>query len=102
MSNTIYESRGNVVTILAGGMEYVGVLVSVEGTKVKLKDPRLVIVQQEGMGFANGVVATGIESPSEVEFLLCTLITETNEQVVSAYKQHVSGLIVPPEPKLKV
>lgn len=92
----------NIVTVMAGGMEYVGELVKQEGTAVTIKDPRLVVVQQEGMGFAGGVAATGEENPKEVTFLLTTFIVPTNEQVVSAYKQHVSGLIVPPEAKIQV
>lgn len=94
--------NNDIVTILAGGMEYVGKHVNTEGSKVTLKDPRLVIMQQDGMGFASGVVATGTENPTQIDFLLTTLIAPTNEQVASAYRQHVSGLIVPPAGKLSI
>lgn len=87
---------GDVVTVMAATGEYVGKLVSDESGIVQLEDPRFVSVSEQGMGFANGIAMTGVKDPKEVTFYDVVFVAETNPEVVSAYRQSVSGLITSP------
>ena len=85
----------DVVTVMAGHAEYVGRLKSREGNIVELENPRLITFnEQGGMGFAHGIAASGVEQPSSMTIVSPVFITETNEEVVKAWHQATSGLIV--------
>lgn len=85
----------DVVTVMAASGEYVGKLLNMDETGVVLENPRLVTANEQGMGFANGIAMTGIENPKEMVILRPIFITETHEQVVKAWRQATSGIIVP-------
>ena len=91
-----------IVSVVAQGGEYVGKLVSQEGSTVTLKDPRFVAMSQQGMGFAHGLALTGQAEPKEVTIYGITLITTTNDDVANAYRQQVSGLTLPPKSSIIV
>jgi hypothetical protein len=98
-------SSGDVVTVMTvNGSEYVGKLKfgTVSSDNVVLEDPRFVTMTEQGMGFANGIAATGVENPKEVELRNVLFVTETNAQVVSAYRTSVSGIVMPPAGKLQI
>jgi hypothetical protein len=84
---------GDIVTVMAPTGEYVGKMTEFSGTTVVLEDPRLITMNEQGMGFANGVAATGVKDPTTMTFLQVVFLCETNPEVESAYRQAVSGII---------
>ena len=97
---------GDIVTVMAAnGAEYVGKLKfdeSPDTSVVVLENPRFVTMTEQGMGFANGIAATGVKDPKEVKLRNFVFMTETNEEVASAYRTSVSGIITPPAGKLQI
>jgi hypothetical protein len=86
--------KNDVVTVLTVSGEYIGKLDTFEGGTVSIKDPRMLIQTQEGMGFAAGICVTGKRDPSEVTFNQFVFVTETNEDIEKAYRGAVSGLVL--------
>jgi hypothetical protein len=99
-------NSGDIVTVMAtNGAEYVGKLKFDEGLEsenVTLLDPRFVTMTEKGMGFANGIAATGVKDPKEVMLRGVLFVTETNDEVASAYRTSISGIITPPAGKLQI
>jgi len=99
-------SSGDVVTVMTvNGSEYVGKMKfdeSLESDTVTLLDPRFVTFSEQGMGFAHGIAMTGSKDPKEVKLRNVLFVTETNEEVASAYKTSVSGIITPPSGKFQL
>ncbi len=85
--------KGDVVTVLTVAGEFVGKMEEHDGATVTLSDPRMLVHNEQGMGFAHGVCVTGESSPKVVKFFSVVLVTPTNDQVVSAWRQATSGLI---------
>ena len=86
--------KGDVVTVLTVSGEYVGKLDVLNGGIVSLKDPRMLIQTQEGMGFAAGICVTGKRDPESVTFNQYVFYTETNDDIEKAYRSAVSGLVL--------
>jgi len=87
-------NAGDVVTVLTVAGEFIGKLKHKDGDAVTLEDPRMLVQSPEGgMGFGYGVCVTGMKDPKIVEFMGVVLITPTNEQIVSAWRQATSGII---------
>jgi len=84
---------GDIVTVLTVAGEFIGKLKHKDGDAVTLEDPRMLVHNEQGMGFAHGVCVTGESAPKIVEFMGVVLITPTDDQVVSAWRQATSGLI---------
>lgn len=84
----------DVVTVMAITGEYVGKVKEVSETSITLEDPRMVHASQNGMGFANGIVATGVKDPKEVTLRNYVFIAETNPDVVKSYREMVSGIVL--------
>lgn len=94
---------GDVVTVMmANGAEYVGKLKEDRPGYITLEDPKFVTMTEQGMGFANGIAATGKQDPKEVKLQNYSFVTETNPEVATAYRTAVSGLITSPSPGLKI
>jgi len=87
--------QGDVVTVVAATGEYVGKLLKIDETGVVLSDPRMITYNEQGMGFAHGVAMTGNPDPKEVVILQAVFVTETNNEVVKAWRQATSGIITP-------
>jgi|APSaa5957512535_1039671.scaffolds.fasta_scaffold33925_2 hypothetical protein len=91
--------NGDIVTVVTATGEYVGKLNESELWEnrnwecLTLNDPRMLVMNEQGMGFARGICATGIENPSEATFANVIFVTETNEQIISAWRQATSGII---------
>ena len=85
--------KGDVVSVVAMSGEYVGKLTAIDDVKVCLKDPRMIVQSQQGMGFARGIAVTGDENPTEVEFRSVVFLTPPNDDIVSAW-QEATGAIV--------
>jgi hypothetical protein len=85
-----------IVTVMTPTGEYVGVLVSNSETGVTLKDPRMVVMnEQGGMGFANGIAMTGAEKPQKAEFSNFIFVTPTMPEVADAYREFTGQIMVP-------
>ena len=85
----------DVVTVMAATGEYVGRLLKMDETGIVLENPRMITFAEQGMGFANGIAATGISDPKEMVILQAVFLTETNPEVVKAWHQATSGLVLP-------
>ena len=83
-----------VVTVMASSGEYVGKLTKMDENGIVLKDPRLITFGEQGMGFASGIAATGLEDPKEMTILQAVFVTQTHEDVVKAWHRATSGLIL--------
>lgn len=97
-------NNGDVVTVMTvSGGEYVGKLVSNDAGVVTLDNPRFVTMNEQGsLGFAGGIVMTGVKDPKEVTLYNVLFVAETNPEVVTAYRTAVSGIITPPAGKFQV
>jgi hypothetical protein len=90
-------NQNDVVSIITPVGEFVGRFgEQCTNTKVIIKDPRMLIQTQQGMGFARGVCVTGEENPKEVEFYTGGLvfITKSNSMIEKAYIEATSGIIL--------
>lgn len=86
--------HNDVVTVVAMSGEYVGKLKDTGAGVITLEDPRMLIHNEQGMGFANGIAVTGKNNPTEVTFHTYVFATPTNEEVEKAYRQSTSGLVL--------
>jgi len=57
-----------------------------------LKDPRMLIHGDQGIGFARGVCMTSKENPEKVSFQQYVLCTETNDDFSAAWTEATSGV----------
>lgn len=89
-------NKNTVVTIITPVGEFVGKFEDQNEARVVVKDPRMLIQSEQGMGFAQGVAVTGKANPDEVAFYVggIVFITETNEDIEKAYRQATSGLVL--------
>lgn len=86
---------GDMVTVVTLSGEYVGELTVIDDVKVGLKNPRMIVQSQQGMGFARGIAVTGAENPTDVEFRSVVFITEPNEDIVNAWKEATGAIVTP-------
>jgi hypothetical protein len=86
--------ENDVVTVVAISGEYVGKLKNIEGETISLTDPRMLITNESGMGFAAGIAVTGESDPTEVTFCNYVFVVPTNREVEKAYRQATSGIIM--------
>lgn len=86
----------DIVSIVTSVGEFVGKYKSETDTVFQVADPRMIVHNQGGMGFAAGVSMAGEESPNQIDFYKSNIIFigATNEGVQKAYRQFTSGLIV--------
>lgn len=88
-------SVGDIVTVMTANGEYVGKVVKSGDNGITLAHPRMIVASESGMGFANGIAMTGIEKPNEVTFKDYTFFTETSVDVVEAWNEHTSQIVMP-------
>lgn len=85
----------DVVTVVAVSGEYVGKFNGIDGNGVlQLKDPRMLIHGEQGVGFARGICMTSTENPSTMAFQQYVYATPTNDDFSKAYTQAISGIIL--------
>ena len=87
--------KNDVVTVMTITGEYVGKFVKRDEHSLVIADPKMLVNNETGLGFGNGIAVTGKESPSSVTFFSGGLvfITEASENVLGAYHQAVTGII---------
>lgn len=88
--------KGDVISVITAAGEFVGKFEDEGNSRLTLKDPRMVIQTQEGMGFARGVCVTGEENPTEMAFYTGGIVftAPSNDSIQKAYREAVSGLIL--------
>ena len=86
--------NNDVVTVVAPSGEYVGRMLKFDETGVVLQNPRMITFSEEGMGFAAGIAATGNPDPKEVTIMNIIFVTECNVEIVKAWHQATSGIIL--------
>ncbi len=85
--------NNEVVTVVTVSGEYVGRLQSINSNgAITIKDPRMLIHGEQGIGFARGVCVTSKENPEEITFQQYVLCTETNDGFSSAWTEATSGV----------
>jgi len=87
-------NSGDVVTVVTPAFEVVGKFDSMESSTVTIKDPRLVMATQKGMGLAPGVAMTGEADPDEITLYNVICLMRTDSEVEKNYRSQVSGLIL--------
>jgi hypothetical protein len=86
--------KGDVVSVVSMAGEYVGKYdTSGDGT-ITLTDPRMLVQNEQGMGFAAGICVTGKRDPDVVTFAQYVFVTPVNDDIEKAYRSAVSGLVL--------
>ena len=86
--------KGDVVSVITLAGEFVGKYDTSGSGTITLEDPRMLIQNEQGMGFANGIAVTGESNPKEVTFAQYVFVTPTNADIEKAYRQATSGLVL--------
>lgn len=82
----------DVVTVVTVSGEYIGRLADcIDGT-ITLRDPRMLIHGEQGIGFARGICMTSKENPESVTFQQYVLCAETNDDFSAAWTEATSGV----------
>jgi len=86
----------DVVAVMCNSGEYVGKYESEDDAVVTIKDPRMVVSTQEGLGFAHGICVTGEADVSTVNIYKSSIcfVTKVNDDLRKAYVKNTSGLII--------
>tara|TARA_R110000868_G_scaffold406626_2_gene687219 strand:- start:725 stop:1027 length:303 start_codon:yes stop_codon:yes gene_type:complete len=95
---------GSIVTVMTTMGEYVGKVATNDSkTGITLTHPRMIVMNEENMGFANGIAMTSVDMPKTVTFSSYIFVTPTDEEVAAAWEQHTaetSGIVMPPQSKI--
>jgi len=88
--------NNDVVTVVTAAFEIVGKYVKLDSSEdtVTLKDPRLVMATQKGMGLAPGVAMTGEADPDEITLYNTICVMKTDSEVEKNYRSQVTGLVL--------
>lgn len=88
--------KNDVVSVVTSVGEFIGKFVSDSESGVTLEDPRMIVHNQQGMGFAKGVSMAGVEEPKQVTFHAGQVVTvlEVNPAVEKAWREFTSGLVL--------
>lgn len=88
---------GDVVTMVTPVGEVIGKIKEQDDQSVTLEDPRLFVPQESGAGLAPGICMTGAADPKEAVFYKggAVAMVLTANELVSAWRQQTTGLVVP-------
>jgi predicted Zn-dependent protease with MMP-like domain len=86
----------DVVTVVTAAFEVVGKYMISDSSDdtITLKDPRLVMATQKGMGLAPGVAMTGEGNPDKITLYNVICVMKTDSEVEKNYRSQVSGLVL--------
>lgn len=88
----------DVVAVMCNSGEYVGKYAAVQQTAdtVTIEDPRMVVSNEQGLGFAHGICVTGEADVNSVNIFHSSIcfVTKVNDDLRKAYIKNTSGLIV--------
>lgn len=87
-------SKNDIVTVITTVGEFVGRLESETETEITLTNPRMVVHNQNGMGFANGIAMSGVDQPDKNIFFKTNVVfmTATNKQVSDGWTNFTSSI----------
>ena len=86
--------KNDVVSVVTLAGEFVGKYDTSGAGTITLTDPRMLVQNETGMGFASGICVTGKRDPDTVTFNGYVFVTETNADIEKAYRSAVSGLVL--------
>ena len=86
--------KGDIVVAMTMAGEIVGKYVKESESGVTLEDPRTLIQNEEGKGFAKGLCMSGKLDPKVATISSFVFIVECNEDFAKAWRQATSGLIL--------
>lgn len=88
--------KGDIVSVVTTVGEFVGKFVSDTPEGVTLEDPRMIVHNQQGMGFAKGVSMAGTEEPKQATFYNgnVVVVMEVNTAVEKAWREFTSGIVL--------
>lgn len=86
--------KGDVVSVVSLAGEFVGKYETSGGGSITINDPRMLVQNEQGMGFAQGICVTGKSNPDEVTFASYVFVTPVNTDIEKAYRQATSGLVL--------
>lgn len=87
-------SKNDIVSVITTVGEFVGRLESETETEITLTNPRMVVHNQGGMGFANGIAMSGVDKPDKNIFFKTNVVfmTATNKQVSDGWTKFTSSI----------
>ena len=90
-------NNGDVVTMVTPVGEVIGKIKEQDDQSVTLEDPRLFVPNEGGAGLAPGICMTGATDPKEAVFFKggAVAMVLTANELVAAWRQQTSGLVVP-------
>ena len=86
--------KGDIVVAMTMAGEIIGKYVHEKDGAVTLEDPRVLMQNEQGMGFAKGVCVSGKLDPRIITVANYVFIAEVSDEFESAWRQATSGLIV--------
>jgi len=86
--------KGDIVVAMTMAGEIVGKYVKESESGITLEDPRTLIQNEQGMGFAKGLCMSGKLDPKTATIANYIFIVEANDEFERAWRQATSGLIV--------
>jgi len=86
--------KGDIVTVFSLAGEIVGKYINGKDGEISLEDPRVLMQNEQGLGFAKGVCVSGQLQTRKITISNYVFITPTNEEFQKAYVQAVSGLVI--------
>ena len=87
--------KGDVLAVVTVAGEFVGKYNDDKNNgNMTLDDPRMLVQNQQGMGFAQGICVTGEMNPTQVTFNDYVFVTPVNSDIEKAYRQATSGLVI--------
>jgi hypothetical protein len=85
-----------VITIVTTAGEIIGRFLSEDAESITLENPRAIMMQEAGAGFAPGVCLSGERDPKEITFSKAHVIfkTKTSDPISKSWMQLTSGIIL--------
>lgn len=88
--------KEDVVAVMCNSGEFVGRFIELGTSFVSLRNPRMIVQTQDGVGFAHGICITGEADVGRVDIFResVSFVTKANTEVEKAYVQATSGIII--------
>ena len=86
--------KGDIVVAMTMAGEIVGKFVKESESGVILEDPRTLVQNEQGVGFAKGLCMSGKLDPKIATISNYVFVTEVSDEFEKAWRQATSGLII--------
>jgi|TARA_R110002096_G_scaffold135377_1_gene286884 hypothetical protein len=86
----------DVVAVMCNSGEYVGKFKQEGANTITITDPRMVVSNEQGLGFAHGICVTGKADVTSVDIYKSSIcfVTLVNDDLRKAYTTNTSGIIL--------